>query len=59
MPRGVPLVHDRPFQMRVSEEFLAAIDDWRTKQRPVPSRSEAIRQLVEAGIAAKKPRKGS
>ena len=38
---------DRPFQMRVSEEFLRLVDDWRRRQKDLPSRAEAIRRLVE------------
>ena len=38
---------DRPFQMRVSEEFLRMVDDWRRRQKDLPSRAEAIRRLVE------------
>ena len=26
---------------------LARVDDWRTKQRPVPSRNEAMRTLLD------------
>jgi hypothetical protein len=40
--------------MRVSEEFLKAVDKWRQKQDDRPSRSEAIRRLVEIGLRAKK-----
>jgi hypothetical protein len=32
---------------------LAAIDEWRRKQADLPSRSEAIRQLLELGLKAK------
>jgi hypothetical protein len=39
---------DRPFQMRVSEEFLRMVDDWRRRQKDLPSRAEAIRRLVES-----------
>jgi hypothetical protein len=42
--------NDKQFQMRVSEEFLRAIDDWRRKQPDLPARAEAIRRLVEAGL---------
>ncbi len=38
------------FQMRVSKEFLAALDNWRRKQSPIPSRSEAIRHLTAKGL---------
>jgi len=40
--------------MRASEEFLDAVDKWRAKQEDKPSRSEAIRRLVEIGLKAKK-----
>jgi len=39
-------------QMRVSDEFLRLVDDWRRTQPDIPSRSEAIRRLVEAGVHA-------
>ncbi len=32
---------------------VAAIDEWRRKQADLPSRSEAIRRLVELGLKAK------
>ncbi len=32
---------------------VAAIDEWRRKQPDLPSRSEAIRRLVELGLKAK------
>jgi hypothetical protein len=40
-----------PFQMRVSPEWLAQIDDWRRKQPDIPSRAEAVRLLVAIGRA--------
>lgn len=33
-------------------EFLATIDTWREAQPDKPSRSEAIRRLVERGLVA-------
>ena len=39
-------MQDKTFQMRVSEDFLNQIDDWRRKQPDLPSRAEAIRRLV-------------
>jgi metal-responsive CopG/Arc/MetJ family transcriptional regulator len=39
--------------MRASPEFLKSVDKWRTKQEDKPSRSEAIRRLVEIGLRAK------
>jgi hypothetical protein len=50
-PAGV--IHDRPFQMRVNDEFLALVDSWRKAQPIMPTRTEAIRQMVE--IAARQP----
>jgi hypothetical protein len=40
-----------PVMMAATE--VAAIDDWRRKQDDLPSRSEAIRRLVELGLRAK------
>jgi hypothetical protein len=40
-------------QMRVSDSFLKMVDDWRRKQPDLPSRSEAIRRLVELGVKVK------
>jgi len=44
---------DRVFQMRVSEQFLRMVDDWRRQQIDLPSRAEAIRRLVELGAKTK------
>ena len=44
----------KQFNMRVTDEWLAKIDDWRRTQRDIPSRSKAIRRLVEIGIEASK-----
>jgi hypothetical protein len=54
--RGRPSgrTQDRPFQMRVSEQFLRMVDDWRRFQVDLPSRAEAIRRLVELGTTVKK-----
>jgi hypothetical protein len=41
------------FQMRVAPSFFRAIDEWRRKQPDLPSRAEAIRRLVELGLASK------
>jgi hypothetical protein len=34
--------------------LLDAIEKWRAKQRPIPNLSDAIRQLIEDGLAAAK-----
>jgi hypothetical protein len=40
-------------QMRVSDNFLKVVDEWRRKQADLPNRSEAIRRLVELGLKVK------
>jgi metal-responsive CopG/Arc/MetJ family transcriptional regulator len=40
--------------VRLNEEFLKRIDEWRRKQDDLPGRPEAIRRLVELGLKAKK-----
>lgn len=40
-----------PVQM--TEDDVAQIDEWRRKQLKIPSRSEAIRQLVQKGLGKK------
>jgi hypothetical protein len=39
--------------MRLTDEFIAKVDGWAAKQSDKPSRSEAIRRLVEIGLKAK------
>ena len=38
------------FEMRLDASILGRIDEWRTEQRDVPTRSEAVRRLVMAGL---------
>lgn len=38
------------FELRLDPQFLEEIDNWRSKQVDFPSRSEAIRRLVEIGL---------
>jgi hypothetical protein len=40
--------------MRLSDEFITTIDAWAARQDDAPTRSEAIRRLVELGLKAKK-----
>jgi metal-responsive CopG/Arc/MetJ family transcriptional regulator len=42
----------RPYQIRLSTSFWKKVDEWRRQQSEIPPRSEAIRRLVEAGLAA-------
>lgn len=45
MGRPPGRIQDRPFQMRLSGEFLERLDEWRRKQPGLTSRAEAIRRL--------------
>jgi hypothetical protein len=40
--------------IRLSDEFLAAVDAWAAQQDDTPGRSEAIRRLVEIGLGSVK-----
>jgi metal-responsive CopG/Arc/MetJ family transcriptional regulator len=44
---------DQRIPVMMSTDDVAAIDEWRRKQADLPSRSEAIRRLVELGLKAK------
>jgi hypothetical protein len=59
-PTGVVQTHQ--LQTRVSVEFLAKLDEWRRTQLDLPSRTEAIRRIVERVIdgesGAKPPPRG-
>jgi len=39
------------FSIRHDGAFMADIEGWRSKQRPIPSRAEAMRLLVYRGLA--------
>jgi hypothetical protein len=48
----------KPYQIRLTPAFWKAVDEWRRGQDEIPTRAEAIRRLVEAGLAAEqKPRR--
>lgn len=36
--------------IRLSDDFIATVDAWAARQDDTPSRSEAIRRLVEIGL---------
>jgi uncharacterized protein len=40
------------FEMRLSQSVLEKVDAWRARQDDLPSRSEAVRRLVESGLGA-------
>lgn len=39
------------FELRMDEDILTRVDKWRGEQSDVPSRAEAMRRLVETGLA--------
>jgi metal-responsive CopG/Arc/MetJ family transcriptional regulator len=52
---------DQRLQLVISKGQVREIDEWRRLQPDLPSRSEAIRRLIEAGLEAqrsKRPSKG-
>jgi metal-responsive CopG/Arc/MetJ family transcriptional regulator len=44
---------DQRIPVMMSRDDVGAIDDWRRRQADVPSRSEAIRRLVEQALASR------
>ena len=40
------------FSLRIDAEFYPPIDEWRSTQRPIPSRSKAVRELILKGLEA-------
>jgi uncharacterized protein YfbU (UPF0304 family) len=49
-----PLKSER-FELRLDEDGLARIDEWRRQQPDVPTRAEAMRRLVDVGLAQSSP----
>ena len=39
------------FEMRIDSELLTRLDNWRGEEEDSPSRAEAIRRLIDAGLA--------
>lgn len=53
LSKGTAIVASAPsVTVRLTHELLVNLDDWRSRQRPIPNRSEAVRHFVEAGLAA-------
>ena len=57
MRRTTPLEHHVP--VRMSDELVRAIDEWRRMEPDIPVRAEAIRRLVEFALAVKAREKPS
>ena len=53
---GRPESHPVKKVIGFTEEMMAAVETWRSKQKPVPNVSEAIRRLVEMGLKARRDR---
>lgn len=52
--RGRPATGKDPVTaIRLSDELRVRLDDWRREQADMPTRSEAIRRLVEIGLGRK------
>ncbi len=47
------------FELRLPPELGDEIDQWRRQQPDLPSRAEAARRLIEAGLKAEKPVPGT
>lgn len=45
------LMREQRLQIMLTEEELAAIDDWRFARR-MPTRASAVRELLKRGLAA-------
>jgi hypothetical protein len=43
---------DQRVQLVASKAQIRAVDEWRRRQPDLPSRSEAIRRLIEEGLKA-------
>jgi hypothetical protein len=52
MPNVSPIKYTTTLHMRCDEEFLEKLDDLRANVRPVLTRAELIRELVEKAWAA-------
>jgi hypothetical protein len=50
---NIPMAEYPQIGLRVTDELLKLIDEWRRKQDDPPSRPEAVRRLVELGLKVK------
>lgn len=48
--RGRPKIGATPVNVRLAPDLLERLDEWRAQQRPIPTRPEAIRSMVEATL---------
>ena len=52
---AMPPLKTERFELRLDENILTRIDHWRSQQGDVPARAEAMRRLVETGLARSSP----
>jgi hypothetical protein len=50
-PKGRPKTDSEAVNVRIEREALERIDAWRRDQNDLPTRPEAIRRLIEAGLS--------
>jgi hypothetical protein len=56
--KGRPIVDSEAVNVRIERPQLGQLDDWRRVQPDLPTRPEAIRRLIEMGLAAAKTEHG-
>ena len=44
--------YEHRWLIAVDDAMAERVDGWRSKQRPIPNRSEAVRQLMEKALEA-------
>jgi hypothetical protein len=52
MPKRTPEALDATFNMRLPSATLRRVDEWRRRAPDLPTRAEAVRRLIEAGLKA-------
>jgi hypothetical protein len=50
MPKRTPEALDTTFNMRLPAAMLRRVDEWRRRAPDLPTRGEAVRRLIEAGL---------
>lgn len=50
------MVQNPQINVRMDEDLLKRLDDWRRKQPDLPGRPEAIRRIVDQALAPPEPK---
>jgi metal-responsive CopG/Arc/MetJ family transcriptional regulator len=53
-----PSQHGTPVQVRLRDELLDELDEFRRNEADIPTRQKAIRQLLKEALAARQRRAG-